>query len=37
MIDWLVHHAEVVSLKVDSYRLRNRGDLSRIPAAKTDT
>ena len=34
MIDRLVHHAEVISLKGDSYRLRNRGDLGRIPAAK---
>ena len=32
MIDRLVHHAEVVSLKGDSYRLRNR-DLGRVPAA----
>jgi DNA replication protein DnaC len=31
MIDRLVHHAEVVSLKGDSYRLRNR-DLGRVPA-----
>jgi len=37
MIDRLVRHAEVISLKGDSYRLRNRGDLGRIPAAKTDT
>ena len=37
MIDRLVHHAEVISLKGDSYRLRNRGDLGRIPAAKHDT
>jgi DNA replication protein DnaC len=37
MIDRLVHHAEVVSLKGDSYRLRNR-DLGRVPkAATTDT
>jgi hypothetical protein len=36
MIDRLVHHAEVISLKGDSYRLRNR-DLGRVPAAKTDT
>src|SRR5947199_253234 len=36
MIDRLVHHAEVISLKGDSYRLRNR-DLGRIPAAKHDT
>lgn len=32
MIDRLVHHAEVVSLKGDSYRLRNR-DLGRVPKA----
>jgi DNA replication protein DnaC len=37
MIDRLVHHAEVISLKGDSYRLRNRGDLGRVPAAKHDT
>jgi DNA replication protein DnaC len=30
MIDRLVHHAEVISLKGDSYRLRNR-DLGRVP------
>jgi DNA replication protein DnaC len=30
MIDRLVHHADVVALKGDSYRLRNR-DLGRIP------
>jgi len=36
MIDRLVHHAEVISLKGDSYRLRNR-DLGRVPAAKTGT
>ena len=36
MIDRLVHHAEVVSLKGDSYRLKDR-DLGRVPAAgKTD-
>jgi DNA replication protein DnaC len=35
MPDRLVHHAEVVSLKGDSYRLRNR-DLGRVPAATTD-
>jgi len=28
----LVHHAEVISLKGDSYRLKNR-DLGRIPAS----
>jgi DNA replication protein DnaC len=32
MIDRLVHHAEVISLKGDSYRLRNR-DLCRVPKA----
>ncbi|MEU1877829.1 IS21-like element helper ATPase IstB [Streptosporangium sp. NPDC020072] len=31
MIDRLVHHAEVISLKGDSYRLKNR-DLGRVPA-----
>ena len=35
MIDRLVHHAEVISLKGDSYRLKDR-DLGRVPAA-TDT
>jgi DNA replication protein DnaC len=35
MIDRLVHHAEVIALKGDSYRLRNR-DLGRVPAASTD-
>lgn len=35
MIDRLVHHAEVISLKGDSYRLKDR-DLGRVPAAKTD-
>jgi DNA replication protein DnaC len=35
MIDRLVHHAEVVSVKGDSYRLKNR-DLGRVPAAATD-
>jgi DNA replication protein DnaC len=35
MIDRLVHHADVVALKGDSYRLRNR-DLGRVPAATTD-
>jgi DNA replication protein DnaC len=34
MIDRLVHHAEVVPLKGDSYRLKNR-DLGRVPAADT--
>jgi DNA replication protein DnaC len=31
MIDRLVHHAEVISLKADSHRLKDR-DLGRIPA-----
>src|SRR5258706_26311 len=35
MIDRLVHHAEVISLKGDSYRLKNRY-LGRVPAATTD-
>jgi DNA replication protein DnaC len=35
MIDRLVHHADVVALKGDSYRLRNR-DLGRVPAAISD-
>lgn len=34
MIDRLVHHADVVALKGDSYRLKNR-DLGRVPAAAT--
>ncbi|MFF4557719.1 IS21-like element helper ATPase IstB [Streptomyces sp. NPDC001422] len=34
MIDRLVHHAEVISLKGDSYRMRGR-DLGRVPAAST--
>ncbi|WP_434974966.1 ATP-binding protein [Streptosporangium saharense] len=33
--DRLVHHAEVISLKGDSYRLKNR-DLGRVPAAETN-
>ena len=32
MIDRLVHHAEVVSMKGDSYRLKDR-DLGRVPTA----
>jgi DNA replication protein DnaC len=32
MIDRLVHHAEVISLKGDSYRMRGR-DLGRVPPA----
>jgi DNA replication protein DnaC len=35
MIDRLVHHATVVALKGDSYRLKDR-DLGRVPAATTD-
>jgi hypothetical protein len=36
MIDRLVHHAEVHSLKGDSYRMRGRGrQLGRIPTAPT--
>ena len=34
MIDRLVHHADVVALKGDSYRLKDR-DLGRVPAATT--
>jgi len=32
----LVHHAEVIALKGDSYRLKNR-DLGRVPTAGTTT
>src|SRR5690606_7945913 len=35
MLDRLVHHADVIALKGDSYRLKNR-DLGRPPAAPTD-
>jgi DNA replication protein DnaC len=35
MIDRLFHHAEVVALKGDSYRLKDR-DLGRVPAATTE-
>jgi DNA replication protein DnaC len=35
MIDRLVHHADVVALKGDSYRLKDR-DLGRIPTATKD-
>ncbi len=35
MIDRLVHHAEVVALKGDSYRLKDR-DLGRVPAATSE-
>jgi DNA replication protein DnaC len=34
MIDRLVHHAEVIALKGDSYRLKDR-DLGRVPAGTT--
>jgi hypothetical protein len=34
MIDRLVHHAEVVNLKGDSYRLKDR-DLGRVPTDNT--
>ncbi|MEU1455473.1 ATP-binding protein, partial [Streptomyces avermitilis] len=34
MIDRLVHHADVLSLKGDSYRLKNR-DIGRTPSAAT--
>jgi IstB-like ATP binding protein len=33
MIYRLVHHAEVISMKGDSYRLKDR-DLGRVPTAK---
>jgi DNA replication protein DnaC len=35
MIDRLVHHAEVIALKGDSYRLKDR-DLGRVPAATNE-
>ena len=35
IIDRLVHHAEVIALKGDSYPLKNR-DLGRVPTAATD-
>jgi DNA replication protein DnaC len=31
MVDRLIHHAEILSLKGDSYRLKGR-DLGRMPA-----
>ncbi|MGH3101502.1 MAG: IS21-like element helper ATPase IstB [Thermoleophilia bacterium] len=34
MIDRLVHHAEVIALKGDSYRLKDR-DLGRVPGSST--
>jgi DNA replication protein DnaC len=36
MIDRLVHHAEVIALNSDSYRLRNRDLGGRPPATTTD-
>ena len=36
MIDRLVHHAEVIALSGDSYRLRDR-DLGRVPPATEET
>jgi DNA replication protein DnaC len=35
MIDRLVHHAEVIALKGESYRLKDR-DLGRVPTGATD-
>jgi DNA replication protein DnaC len=35
MIDRLVHHAEVVALEGDSYRLKDRG-LGRVPRPSTE-
>ena len=35
MIDRLVHHAEVVALKGDSYRLKDR-DFGRVPGSSTE-
>ena len=35
MIDRLVRHADVVSLRGDSYRLKN-SDLGRVPADTAD-
>lgn len=35
MIDRLVHHAEVISLKGDSYRIKDR-DLGRVPTVTAD-
>ena len=36
MIDRLVHHAEIVSLRGDSYRLKDKDLAARPPAAPTD-
>ena len=35
MIDRLVHHAEIIALKGDSYRLKDP-DLGRVPSSATD-
>ena len=35
MIDRLVHHADLVALKGDTYRLKDR-HLGRVPAATTE-
>jgi hypothetical protein len=35
MIDRLAHHAEVIALKGDRYRLKDR-DLGRVPTDNTD-
>ena len=35
MIDRLVHHAEVIALKGDSYRIKDR-DLGRVPTATAE-
>src|SRR6476619_2853761 len=35
MIDRLVHHAEVIALKGDSYRIKDR-DLGRVPGSSTE-
>jgi hypothetical protein len=37
MIDRLVHHAEILSLKGDSYRLRDRDLGGRLPAREPET
>jgi DNA replication protein DnaC len=37
MIDRLVHHAEILSLKGDSYRLRDRHLRGRPPAHEPET
>ncbi|WP_324614673.1 ATP-binding protein [Streptomyces albireticuli] len=36
MIDRLVRHAEVISLRGDSFRMRGR-DLGRVPPAETSS